>query len=83
MHIITDSDVWEGTGKRRRSDLYDTVQQLAEGETAHLVNGEDFPETDNPNLYRQRLISSMKYRGVSIETRIIDGDIYARVVSRA
>lgn len=83
MDIITDCDVWEGTSKYRRSYLYDTIQQLAEGETARLVNGKDFPETDNPNLYRQRLISSMKYRGVSIETRIIDGDIYARIVSRA
>jgi hypothetical protein len=83
MQIISNTDLWDEPNRSKRSNLYDEVQQLESGETFRLVNGDDFPATDTPNKYRQRLISAMKYRGVSVETRIIDGDIYARIVSRA
>jgi hypothetical protein len=83
MQIISNTDLWDEPNRSQRSNLYDEVQQLEDGETFRLINGEDFPGTDTPNKYRQRLISAMKYRGVNVETRIIDGDIYARIVSRA
>lgn len=75
--IKNDSDIWADPARATRRDLYDEIAEATEG-TIRLREGVDFPEGEEPNRLRQRVISAMRYRRIAVETRIKDGDIYVR-----
>jgi hypothetical protein len=80
MKIIEDADIWETEHPSRRRAVYDEIAYAPIGTTFLLTAGDDYPADEHPNKFRQRIMSAMRVRGVSIETRTKDGDIYIRVI---
>jgi len=77
--VTTDQDtIWQASSTRR--DLYDRIAEAGVGQTIALEAGEDYPDDDTPNRYRQRIISAMRHRNLAIESRIRDKRIYVRVL---
>lgn len=80
MKIVTDNPDAIWTESTARRDLYDRIAEAGIGKTIALKAGEDYPDDDYPNRYRQRIISAMRHRNLAIESRIKDGHIYVRVL---
>lgn len=78
MKVIQDETVWNGI-RNTREGLYDEIAGHPRGTTISLTPGEDFPADGDPGVYRQRIISAMRHRGLRIESRVKDGSIYVRV----
>ena len=81
MEIVDQGkELWEEPHASQRRELYDQIAEAPVGKTLRLVAGDDFPDTETPNKYRQRIISAMRHRNVRVESRIKEGDIYLRIV---
>ena len=78
--LAHDANVWQEPHASARRGLYDDIAAAPADSTIRLIAGEDFPKDNNPNRYRQRIISALRHRNLRIESRIKDGDIFVRVL---
>ena len=86
MRIVQSGDdtdkIWEDAGRTPRNTVYDTIASQPDGTTIELVKGVDIPDMDDLNIYRQRLISGLRWRGVRVMTKIAGDIVYVKVLSR-
>jgi len=86
MRIVKNVDdvdeIWAGSGRPSRNPVYDTIANQSDGTTIELVKGVDIPEMDDLNIYRQRLISGLRWRGIRVMTKISGDIVYVRVLGK-
>ena len=69
-------------GAGRTSEATQRYNQIAEskvGKTFLIEKGVDFKADEDVEKVRMRYVSSLRTRGVKVNTKIEDGDLYIRV----
>ena len=75
--------VFNGSGRTSEtSKRYDQIAGSEVGKTFLVESGVDFLEDEDVERVRMRYVSSLRTRGVKVNTKIEDGDLYIRVSER-